>query len=181
MKKCRIFALLLASAVCLAFCGCDSNDGPVIVKNVSRMTHFMRVDVSNDLSNIADIVCEYDNIYGEKIEKPVLGSSTLLVENTWRPELGTGEPTMVRMTLKATPRGDSATTESTYLLDAVIMSELSIYDQNNTIMGYNGIEKSMSKTVPAGTNIKSFLETNFPVTYTFKIVKGNNSYSVVLE
>ena len=181
MKKCRIFALLLASIVGLAFCGCDSNDGPEIIKNVSRMTHFMRVDVSSDLANIADVVCEYNNIYGEKVEKVMFGSSTLIVEDTWAANSGTQEPTVVKMTLKATPRGDSPTTESTYILEAAIMSEFSVYDQNNTIMGYNGFEKSMSKTVPAGTNIKSFLETQFPVTYTFNIVKGNNSYSVVLE
>lgn len=181
MKKCKIFALLLASVLGLVFCGCESNDRPEIVKNVSRMTHFMRVDVSSDLANIADIVCEYDNIYGEKVEKLMFGSSTLLVEDTWRPESGTTEPTYIKMTIKATPRGDSATTESTYLLEAAIMSELSVYDQNNTVMGYNGFEKSMSKTVPAGTNIKSFLDSNFPVTYSFKVVKGDNSYSVVLE
>ena len=180
MKKCRIFALLLASIACFAFCGCDNNDGPEIVKNVSRMTHFLRVDVSSELAYIADVVCEYNNVLGEDVESLVFGASTYIDEKSWKPDMDVEEPTYITMTLKATPRGDSAVTESSHLFEASIMSELTVYDQNNEIMGYNGFEKSLSKSMPAGTNIKSFLESNFPVTYTFKIVKGNNAYNVIL-
>lgn len=181
MKKLSILSILLASFVCVALCGCESNDDPVIVKNVSRMTHFMRVDVSSELAYIADVVCECKNIYGEQVEESMFGSSTHLVEDSWTPDMGILEPEYVTMTLKATPRGGSDVTESSYRLEAFIQSEFSIYDQNNEIMGYNGFEKSMSKNVSAGTDIKSFLKSNFPVTYTFRIEKGNNAYNVSLE
>lgn len=78
------------------------------------------------------------------------------------------------ITLKATPRGDSDTTTSTLLLEASIQTEFSVYNQNDKVIGYNGLEKGLSKRVEAGTNIKSFLSSNFPVTYSFVITKGDD-------
>ena len=62
------------------------------------------------------------------------------------------------------------------------MSEFTVYDQNNNVLGYNGFEKSMSKTVNAGVKIAPILEDNFPVTYSFIITKGDDgTYGVQVQ
>ena len=182
MRKFRIFALTLASVASLAFCACSDDNGPVIKKEVSRMTHFIRLDVSQELQTFADITCEYTNIYGEKVTEDMFGKSTYLVEDTWRPDSGVEEPKSITMTLTATPRGDADTTQSKHLFEVSLQSEFTVYDQNNQALGYNAIVKSLSKTVDKGTNIKNFLSSNFPVTYSFIITKGDNgAYSVQVQ
>lgn len=183
MKVYRLFVILAAAVASLAFCGCgDGNDAPTILHEVSRMNHFLRLDASNDLIAIANVSCEIEDIYGENVTYELYGSTTQLVDNTWKKDMGNAEPTHIRMTLKATPRGDSDVTISSYLLEAALQSEFTVYDQNNKVIGYNGFAKSMSKMVNAGTNIKSFLEANFPVTYSFVITKGDDGmYSVQIQ
>ena len=160
MKRFRLFTLLLASVATLAFCGCGEDNGPAIKHEVSRMNHFARLDISNDMLAIADVVCECTNIYGETKSYEFYGTNTILIE--------------VTITLKATPRGDSDTTTSISLLEASIQTEFTVYNQNDKVIGYNGLEKGLSKRVEAGTNIKSFLDSNFPVTYSFVITKGDD-------
>ena len=174
MKKFRLFTLLLASVATLAFCGCGEDNGPAIKHEVSRMNHFARLDISSDMLAIADVVCECTNIYGETKSYEFYGTNTILIDDTWRPNSGVEEPKQVTITLKATPRGDSETTTSTLLLDASIQTEFTVYNQNDKVIGYNGLEKGLSKRVEAGTNIKSFLGSNFPVTYSFVITKGDD-------
>lgn len=170
---------MMVAVAGLAFSGCGEDKGPEIRQDITRMQHFMRVDVSNDLLYIADVVCIVENIYGETMEYNFRSSSTLIVDDTWKSDSGTAEPTQVKMTLKATPRGDSPTAESIYVLDASIQSEFTIYDQNNKIMGYNGFEKSMSKTIEKGGNIESVIGDNFPVSYSFVVAKGNDGSCTV--
>ena len=182
MKAYKLLVILAAAVVGLVFCGCGEDKGPEIIREVSRMNHFLRIDISNELLSIADVTCECVNIYGEKVEYDFYGATTVLDDNTWKPDSGTPEPKQVVMTLKATPRGDSDTTSSTFRLEATIMSEFTVYDQNNNVMGYNGFEKSMSKTVNAGVKIAPILEANFPVTYSFIIAKGDDgTYGVQVQ
>ncbi len=179
MKK---FVMIMVTVVGLAFSGCGEDDGPKIVREVSRMNHFARLDISNDMLAIADVTCECTNIYGEKVVKEFYGTNTILIDDTWRPNSGAEEPKQVTITLKATPRGDDETTSSIFLLDASIQSEFTVYDQNDKVIGYNGFEKGLSKKVEAGTNIKSFLDSNFPVTYSFVITKGDDgTYGVQVQ
>lgn len=183
MKKCRfLFVMLSAMLVGFVACGCSDDNGPVIKKEVSRMTHFIRLDVSSELQTFADITCEYNNIYGEKVTESMFGKSTYIIEDTWRPDSGIAEPTTITMTLTATPRGDVNVTESKHLFEVSLQSEFSVYDQNNKVLGYNALVKSMSKTVDKGTNIKNFLSSNFPVTYSFIITKDDNgTYGVQVQ
>ena len=175
MKKFRsLFVLLTAMFVGFVSSGCSDDNGPVIKHEVSRMNHFARLDISSDMLAIADVVCECTNIYGETESYEFYGTNTILIDDTWRPNSGVEEPKQVAITLKATPRGDSDTTTSTLLLEASIQTEFSVYNQNDKVIGYNGLEKGLSKRVEAGANIKSFLGSNFPVTYSFVITKGDD-------
>ena len=174
MKMYRLFVILAATIASLAFSGCGEDKGPEVRRDVTRMQHFMRVDVSNDLLYMADVVCVVENIYGETKEYDFRSSSTVIVDDTWKSESGAAEPTQVKMTLKATPRVDSPTAESVYVVNASIQSEFTVYDQNNKIMGYNGFEKSMSQKIEKGEFIKPFIDGNFPVTYSFIVTKGND-------
>ena len=182
MRKFRIFALMLASVASLAFCACSDDNGPVIKKEVSRMTHFIRLDVSQELQTFADITLEYTNIYGEKETVDMFGKSTYISEDTWRSDSGIEEPKSVTMTITATPCSDVDVTQSKHLFEVSLQSEFTVYDQNNQVLGYNALVKSLSKTVDKGTNIKNFLGSNFPVTYSFIITKGDNgAYSVQVQ
>ncbi len=182
MKMYRLFVILAVAVASLAFCGCSDDDGPTIIHEVSRMNYFLRVDVSSELLAVADVSCECVNIYGESVTHDFYGTSTLIVDDTWKPDMGKPEPKQVKMTLKAKPRGDIDTAPSTLRFEATIMSEFTIYDQNNTTIGYNGFEKSMSKTVDAGAKIAPLLEANFPVNYSFIITKGEDgTYGVQIQ
>ena len=56
MKMYRLFVILAAAIVSLAFCGCGEDKGPEITREVSRMNHFLRIDISNEL--FIKYVCE---------------------------------------------------------------------------------------------------------------------------
>lgn len=183
MKRFRFVCVLLSAAMaCFSMCGCSDDNGPIIKKTVSRISHFIRLDVISELLNFADVTCEYSNIFGELVTKQMYGTSTYITEDTWRPDSGIAEPEEVTITITATPRGDVTTTSSQLLFEVSLQSELTVYDQNNQAMGYNAIVKSLSKMVDAGTNVKTFLEANFPVSYSFVITKGDDgTYGVQVQ
>ena len=49
MKAYKLLVILAAAVAGLVFCGCGEDKGPEIIREVSRMNHFLRIDISNSL------------------------------------------------------------------------------------------------------------------------------------